>query len=62
MNLNKLINAFSLPKIPKNRQQTRRQNCKAAVTLSASGNVLLQSGQYKTAEDIARAKKKLKFL
>ena len=61
MNLRNLIGALTPPSVPKNRKRRQRENLKAAVTLSASGNVLLQNGHYKTAEEISRAKKKLAF-
>ncbi len=59
MNLRTLFGALTPPTVPKNRQRSRRENLKAAITLSASGNVLLQTGRYKTDGDISRAKKKL---
>jgi len=59
MNLRTLFGALTPPTVPKNRRRSRRNNLKAAVTLSASGNVLLLTGRYKTADDISREKRKL---
>lgn len=60
MKLKSLFAAFRIPRIPSYTEQDRVTMRKYAVMLTATGNVLLQSGHYTTEEKIKDCKSKLK--